>query len=147
MGSSPPTQSTFSQLPPSPACFSGALLLGRSKYPPLVTCPLKKLGHFGRIFLPYAHFPFLPSTLALTRISPSPLRRCCSHVVPIFLQENPLNPSRQLRVRLVLEQLRWIGQRAGLPQAPPVPMAHWRHLPSFQGRASPAPATPAGNHP
>ena len=146
----PAAQPTFSRLPPSPACFSRALLLGSQgkhweggKYPPPGTCPLKELGPFGRIFLPYAHFSFLPSTLLLTRISPSPLRCCRSHVVPIFLQENPSNPSRQLGVWPVLEQLWRVGRRAR-PQG---------LVPSFPGGSSPgrglagagpAPAIPAG---
>lgn len=133
-------------------------VLGESKYSSLGTCPLKELGHFGRIFLPYAHFPFLPSTLSLTCISPSPLQRCRSHVFPIFLQKNPSNLSRQLRIQPVPEQLQRVGQQTH-PQglvpspAPPAPMAQWRHLLSFSGGSSPrrglagagsAPAIPAG---
>lgn len=97
-----------------PAVILGKVL-GGSRYPYQGTCPLKELGHFVRIFLSYAHFPFLPSTLSLTQISPSPRRHCRSHVVPIFLQENPSNPSKQLQVRLVLEQLWWVRTANSFP--------------------------------
>lgn len=90
-------------------------VLGGSRYLYLGTCPLKELGYLVRVFLSYAHFPFLPSTLSLTQISPSPRRHCCSHVVPIFLQENPSNPSKQLQARLVLEQLWCVSTANSFP--------------------------------
>lgn len=102
-----------------PAVILGKVL-GGSRYPYLGTCPLKELGHFVRIFLSYTHFPFLPSTLSLTQISPSPRQHCCSHVVPIFLQENPSNPSQQFQVWLVLEHLWWVSSANSFP-GPGVP--------------------------
>lgn len=129
-GSSFP-QPTF----PERSCCDPRESAGWEQMSPPGTCPLKELGHFGRIFLPCTHFPFLPSTLSLTQISPSPRWRSRSHVVPIFLQENPLNPSRQLQVRSVPEHIPWVGQQAHPHRlAPPgssISHGSGQHLPSF----------------
>lgn len=51
------------------------------------SCPWKELGCSVRIFLPYAHFPFLPSTLSLTLTSPSPLSTAAHMCFPFFYRK------------------------------------------------------------
>lgn len=118
----------------APAGIPGKAL-AQSKYPPVGTCSLEELSHFGRVFLPYAHFLFLPSTLSLTRMSPSPLPvlllTCGSH----FSAEKPIKsfqaPSMPGPGAVSTGRTVSSAPGAGPRSAPPAPTAPWRHLLSF----------------